>query len=68
MGYDESTLLFAKPSFVRGMGRAIDLGATRDVYNDSKSPKEADTKALRTDWVATGKDIRKAMNSQKARA
>ena len=57
MGYDDSTLLFANPGFFRGLGRAIDLGATRNVYNDSDSPAAADSKALRSDWVSVGKDL-----------
>ena len=61
MGFDEATLLFAEPSFVRGMGRAIDLGATRNAYNDSRTPKEADTRALRSDWASVGADLGSAL-------
>lgn len=67
MGFDESTLLFAEPSFVRGMGRAIDLGATRNAYNDSKTPKEADTRALRSDWASVGADLGSALRVFKLR-
>lgn len=63
MGFDESTLLFADPSFIRGVGRAVDLGATRNIYNDSDTPEEADVRALRSDWVAVGKDLRSAMRA-----
>lgn len=57
MGFDEATLLFAEPSFVRGIGRAMDLGATRNAYNDSRTPEIADARALRSDWASVGKDI-----------
>lgn len=63
MGFDEATLLFAEPSFIRGVGRAVDLGATRNNYNDSDTPEEADARALRSDWAAVGKDLRSAMRT-----
>jgi hypothetical protein len=34
--------LFAAPSFIRDMGRAIDLGDTMTQYNRSESPEAAD--------------------------
>ncbi len=49
--------LFATPSFFEGMARVVDLGATMQIYNDSKSEKEADIKALNNDWRAVGQDI-----------
>lgn len=63
MGFDESTLLFSEPSFIRGLGRAIDLGATRNQYNDSETPEEADVRAMRSDWVSVGKDIMTSISS-----
>ena len=54
---EKSTFLFARPSFVEGMARVVDLGSTMQVYNGSKSEKEADTKALKKDWEAVGEDI-----------
>lgn len=53
-------LLFAMPSFFRGFGKAIDLGSTRNIYNESDTPEKADYNALRSDWEKTGEDIRKA--------
>lgn len=61
MGYDDSMLLFARPSFIRGLGRAIDLGATRNSYNAPAAPSEADSAALASDWAAVGKDVRGAL-------
>ncbi len=58
---NRTDFLFATPNFFRGFGRAIDLGSTRNIYNDSTSEKKADYKALKSDWYVTGKDIRKAI-------
>jgi len=41
----------------------LDLGATMSQYNISRTPEEADAKAMKSDWQATGNDIRFAMNS-----
>lgn len=53
----ESTYLFAVPSFSRGMAHTLDLGGNLLVYNESHTPLEADTKAIRNDWKAIGKDL-----------
>jgi hypothetical protein len=55
-----SDFLFATPSFVAGMGRAIDLGGTMTIFNDSATPAEADERAILNDWLITGNDIREA--------
>lgn len=52
--------LFAQPGFARGMGKALDLGSTRNIYNSSSSTEEADLKALKSDWIIVGDDIRRA--------
>ena len=56
-----SDFLFARPSFIAGLGTAIDLGGTMEIFNESPSPEEADFLALRNDWCTVGKDIRNAM-------
>lgn len=53
--------LFAKPSFLSGIARTLDLGATFDAYNISETPEEADYNAILTDWIAVGSDMRKAI-------
>jgi hypothetical protein len=60
---DRSTFLFANPSFAEGMARVIDLGATMQIYNDSKTEKEADCKALGKDWETVGGDIVDAVDT-----
>jgi hypothetical protein len=58
-----SDYLFARPSFLTGMGRALDLGGVFDAYNDSPTEEDADARALRADWVAVGGDIKNAVRS-----
>ena len=53
--------LFAMPSFISGMGKAIDLGATMTQYNFSGIPEEADAVAIYNDWLAVGNDMREAL-------
>lgn len=53
--------LFPKPTFLSGMARALDLGATFDAYNTSKTPAEADSIAMYNDFKAIGDDLRKAV-------
>ena len=53
--------LFARPSFLEGVGRVLDIGSTLQEYNKNVTPEEADTLALFKDFQATGNDIRSAM-------
>jgi hypothetical protein len=57
------TFLFARPGFLTGWGRTIDLGGMleRSSYNISATPEEADLLAILNDWWAVGKDLRKAV-------
>lgn len=57
-----SDFLFARPSFLEGVARILDLGNTLNEYNRSDSPEEADERALRADWEAIGGDFRSAMH------
>jgi hypothetical protein len=56
-----SDFLFVQPSVVSGLARLLDLWATFDAYNVSRSPHEADARALRADWRVTGQDLADAM-------
>lgn len=53
--------LFARPSFIEGVGRIFDFGNSLNKYNDSESENEADAKALYSDWVTVGNDMSTAM-------
>jgi hypothetical protein len=59
--YVSSTFLFSMPSFFRGAARALDMGSTFDVYNESDSEEDADVLALSMDWLQVGDDIIDAM-------
>jgi len=58
----KSQFLFARPSFIEGVARVVDLGGTLQIYNGSITPKEADARALVADWLAVGEDIHAAMS------
>lgn len=53
--------LFSRPSFLSGVSRVMDLGATLNEYNYMISPSEADACATRSDWSVVGEDISFAM-------
>ena len=52
--------LFARPSFIGGMARTLDLGGAFDAYNVSLTEQIADARAMLADWAAVGNDIRDA--------
>ena len=56
-------MLFASLGFFEGMGRALDMRGTMMIANESSSPKEADTRAIMSDWQAVGQDIKAAMDN-----
>lgn len=56
-------MLFASLGFFEGMGRVMDLHGTMMVANESTSPKEADTRAIMSDWQAVGEDIAAAIDN-----
>ncbi len=55
--------LLPKNNFLVGMGSILNLAGSYFEYNYSKSEKEADLKALISDWNNTGNDIKKAKES-----
>ena len=56
-----SDFLFATPSFSMGLAAVLDVGGTLVEYNSSRTPVEADRRAIRSDWETIGNDIRIAM-------
>jgi hypothetical protein len=56
-----STFLFARPSFVEGVSRIVDVAGTLNEYNRSESGEMADYLALFADWRLIGMDIQRAM-------
>jgi len=59
-----STFLFARPSFLEGMGRLVDFAGTLNEYNCSPSARKADAIALWSDWTVVGNDMRTAWLDQ----
>ena len=49
--------LVAKPSFLTGLARALDIGCKLPSYNLSDSSAEADFRALLNDWKIVGMDL-----------
>lgn len=54
-----SDFLYARPSFLEGMARVMDIGSTLNEYNSSGDP---DTIALLMDWLVVGQAMRQAIN------
>ncbi len=54
-------VLYADPSALSGVARLVDLMGVFDDYNMGTSGEEADLRALRSDWLALGHDMRTAM-------
>ncbi len=61
MNKTRSDFLFARPSFVSGAARLLDLYCLYDLYNNSSTEREADYKAALSDWRVVGQDILIAM-------
>ncbi len=59
--------LFAKPSFIEGVSRLLDLGATLQRYNDSVDENQADSQALKSDWKAIGNDLKSSIRTYEQR-
>ncbi len=59
--------LFSKPSFLEGVARLVDFGATLNMYNDSSSPEEADINAIRSDWEIVGNDLQHSIDNFKGK-
>jgi hypothetical protein len=52
--------LFSRPTFWQGMGRIFDFHGILNSYHKKGSAKSADYKALRSDWLKAGKDLKQA--------
>ena len=56
--------LFAKDSFLSGIGCIFDIGGNFYNYNGSKNGNEADYKALQSDWGVIGREIAKTVETE----
>jgi hypothetical protein len=59
---DMNQLLFARPSLIEGMARAVDLGGTLVEYNCSTLGEIADQVAIESDWITVRQDSGNVMN------
>lgn len=55
--------LYARPSFLGGMARALDIGGTLQEYNRSRSAAEADATALNVDYHTALRDLETAVDT-----
>jgi hypothetical protein len=60
-----SDYLFAKPSFLIGMGSVFNIGGNYFSFNNSYNDSEADAKAMQSDWGVVGLDIESAVENLK---
>ena len=56
-----SDFLFARPSFIGGISRILDLGGTLKTYNYSDCGETADSLAMAQDWKSVGIALRAAL-------
>jgi hypothetical protein len=57
----QSDFLTADTSCVSGVARLLDWGGTYDSYNVSRDGREADAKAMFSDWRIVGQDLADAI-------
>ncbi|MBI4722765.1 MAG: hypothetical protein HY769_07215 [Candidatus Stahlbacteria bacterium] len=56
-----SSYLFSCPSFLSGVAKVLDLGATFDEYNTSETTDEADYRAFLLDWSMVSINLKKSI-------
>jgi len=61
MGSVGTDFLTSNPTFVTGMGSAVNLAGNFYGFNYAPSEVEADRRALRSDWQMVGKDVADSM-------
>ena len=54
---DLTSFLYARPSFIGGVSRVVDLGSTLNEYNSTFIPSVADYYAIKSDWLMVGSDL-----------
>ncbi len=65
MGSNNYTFILLKqmPSFIDGMASLLDFSDPKAKYNYSKTNDEADSNAIRADWMAIGCDMQNAIKT-----
>ena len=54
-------ILYSRRSILRGIARAFDLFGSFRIYNTSVTEQEADCKAIYSDWITVGNDLRNSI-------
>jgi len=62
----DSDFLFARPSWLSGVARTLDLWGLYEEFNDSPTPEIADYRGLLCDWCMVGCDIVEAQGMMQA--
>ncbi|MEN5132364.1 hypothetical protein [Elizabethkingia anophelis] len=62
-GKVKTTFLLPKNNFLIGIGSILNIFGVFFSYNYSKSPEEADKRAITCDWKMVGKDFENALKS-----
>lgn len=58
---DNRLYLFPTPSFWTGLASLIDVGGGLNMANYASTDAQADSDAIRSDWLAVGDDIAAAI-------
>jgi hypothetical protein len=61
MGRSGTDFLFSKMTALTGLGTIWNLAGNFYCFNVSASEKEADARAIQSDWLMTGQDLRDAI-------
>jgi hypothetical protein len=61
-----TTSLYAMPTTISGAARVFDVMGVFDEYNSCATGEAADYRALKSDWLATGCDLRTALKTWEA--
>ena len=62
---NDSSFLYARPSFAEGLSRVLDFAGTVNEYNRSITPEQADYLAMFGDWQFIGMDIARALDEER---
>ena len=68
MGETVTDFLTSKSGFVDGLATITDLSGSFYEYNRSKTPTDADRKAIENDWRVIGQDMINAYATEKAKS
>lgn len=52
---------FKRPSFFKGMGSVLNIYTNSYKHSHPEKGLEADAKAIKSDWIVVGQDIRNAI-------